>query len=205
LTRDFLNIRESLTFVIQALRTTLSPVSIVEAIARKDSESVQSFYHRYGRGLRYLIRRYRVNNPDECLTAVVNASIEAVLNAEASSDDELPRLILLNLRRTLLNWSTPTPHGETFDETPSETANETSDLVQILRIFKPAQREALFRFYIKEEGELTICQDLGLTLDQFRFIRKSAKGATQLSIQISSMPTEGISPSSEEVVPAIAI
>jgi hypothetical protein len=177
--------------VIQALRTTLSPISIVEAIARKDSESLQMFYCRYERGLRYLIRRYRVNNPDECLTAVVNASIEAVLNGEASSDDDLPGLILLNLRRTLLNWSTPTPYGETFDETPSETANETSDLAQMLRKFKPSQREALFRFYIKEEGESTICGDLGLTLGQFRFIRKSAKGSARLSMPISSMPTEG--------------
>jgi hypothetical protein len=191
--------------VIQALKTTLSSVSIVEAIARKDSESLQIFYHRYERGLRYLIRRYRVNNPDECLTAVVNASIEAVLNREASSDDDLPGLILLNLRRTLLNWSTSTPCGQTFDETPSETANETSDLVQMLRIFKPSQREALFRFYIKEEGESTICRDMGLTLDQFRFTRKSAKGAARLSMQISSMPTGETSQSSDEVAPAIAI
>jgi len=169
----------------------LSPVSVVEAITRRDSDSLQVFFRKYERGLRCLIRRYCSHNADEFFNLVVNASISAVLDGKICHDADLPGLIHANFRRILLSFSvfSPAQNTEIFDETIPEAANATNDLVLRLNLFKPSQRQALFRFYGQQESASSICRDLHLTPEQFGFTRKAARQAARLSVEHAGEPT----------------
>jgi hypothetical protein len=165
----------------------LSSVSVIEAIARRDSDSLNVFCRKYEPGLRYLIQRYRLHNADEFFNAVVKASMAAVLNGEISRDDDLPALIYCDFHRILLNLAdiSPAQNGGAFDETPPQATSVASDLKLRLNCFKPWQREALFRFYGQQESASSVCRDLDLTPGQFKFTCKAAKQAARLSIENS--------------------
>lgn len=116
--------------------------------------------------------------------------MEAVLNDGVSSDEDLPALIRSNFRRISLNYAEGIATGETeaSDEAPSSNAGESNNLLEQLTIFTPLQRAALFRFYVKKEDARSICRDLHLKADQFDFIRKVARQAARLSMEISDAP-----------------
>jgi hypothetical protein len=162
----------------------LCPVSIVEAIAHRDSESFSIFCQRYERGLRFLIRRHHVSNEDECFSQIVNASFAAVLNGEVSRDVDLAGIIQHNFRRVLLGTSLAIQDTETSNRNLPETARAMGDLVLKLKMFKSHQFNALFRFYIQKESASSICRDLRLLPEEFDFIRTAAKEATRLSLEI---------------------
>jgi hypothetical protein len=165
----------------------LAPVSVIEAMARRNSDSLNIFCRKYESGLRYLIRRYRLHNADEFFNAVAKASVEAVLKGEISRDDDLPALIYCNFHRILLNLAetSPAQNGGVFDQSPPQTTSVASDLELRLNRFKPWQREALFRFYGQQESAFSVCRDLDLTPGQIEFTCKAAKQAARLSIKNS--------------------
>jgi hypothetical protein len=169
----------------------LSPVSVVRAIACRDSDSLNVFCHKYERGLRFLIRRYCLHNADELFNAVVKASMVAVVSGEISRDDDLPALIYAKLHCILLTLAEVSPAQNTkiFEEVRPEGANVVSDLILRLNLFKPSQREALFRFYGQQESASSVCRDLALTREHFEFTCKVAKQAARLSIENSREPT----------------
>jgi hypothetical protein len=175
---------------LQLRAIPLSPVSIVEAITRKDSESLAVFCRKYERGLRFLIRRSCLENSDECFAAVVNASIGAVLNGEILCDTELPRLIQAQFRSVLLSAerASMTHHRAAPDSTMPGAAFMARDLARRLKRFEPKEREALSRFYAQEESATSICRGLGLTPEQFNSIRKAGAQAARLTMNSRGTP-----------------
>jgi hypothetical protein len=162
-----------------------SSVSVVGAIARKDSASLNIFCGRYERGLRFLIRRYRLRNADEFFNAVVKATMDGVLRGEISHDNDLAQLIRTNFHRVLLNLAEvpPAQNTQTSEGTSPDAARIASGIRLRLNLFTPLQREALFRFYAREERAFSVCQDLGLTPEHFRFTCKAARQAARLAIE----------------------
>jgi hypothetical protein len=155
-------------------------VSFVEVVTRKDPERFRAFFNqKYERGVSFLIRRHRLDNADRCLHRIVEAAFTAVLSEEVVEEADLPRVIHHYFR--LLLEESRTASG--IEEDLPYTAETISGLASSLKMFKPIQIRALFKLYLKEENASSICQDLRLLPEEFRFIRTAARRVARLSAE----------------------
>ncbi len=143
-----------------------------------DSQQWESFCAQFGSGLRYLIERSCSNHADACFHAVATASIKTMASHSAKPH-EMAAVVRAHYRRILPEYSS-TSFGT--QKTAHVTDEQISGVAASLQIFRNEQQEALKRFYVDSEPAESICGDLGLSIEQFAFLRKVVRQSVDMRL-----------------------
>ena len=173
--------------------TTPDPCRWVELVASIRSgcpSAMEDLYRILSRGVRYMFLR-QLGSQD--VDDQVHELLISVMNQIQRGDLKEPERLLGYVRtmaqrqvaaciedrsRARRNFDIDTRSFSDGTPSPERTtiAHETEEIaLRMLRSLKPRDREVLVRFYLDEEPQDQICEEMNLTLTQFRLIKSRAK------------------------------
>jgi hypothetical protein len=165
------------------------PNVIIEGIRDGHQDGETLLRKTFGRGLRFLARRSCEHNAEECFNAAMSATVRAIQKGAVSSDEEIPTLILKELKRMVFRFSRRGPgQRAAIPELLVCDPDKVADVQLRLNVFGPLHREVLVRFYVKGEHIPTICVDLNMEPEQVDFLRAAARMAVRAGLQFSKVP-----------------
>lgn len=176
-----------------AARTFPNWADTVSRIRAGDDTAMTELYGVFTRGIRYLLlRSLGVEEVDDrvhdCFVIVAEAIRAGELrdparlmgyvrtvvrrHIAASIDDAVTR------RRTTVEFEDSAFSVSDWKDNPEQTllARQRADIARrVFRGVSGRDREILRRFYLLEQSQERICEDMGLTYNQFRLLKSRAK------------------------------
>jgi len=165
---------------------------IVEGVRANDSAAIEELYRLFSRGIRYfLCRHLGPNDLDDRVHDTFLVVVRAIQGGGLREPDRLMGFVRTIVRRQIANYIEETMQqrreaGEL--ELGGRIADPRSDpeqnvlreqrielMLEVLRSISPRDREILTRFYLYEQTQEQICEEMGLTETQFRLLKSRAK------------------------------
>lgn len=165
--------------------------AIVVRIQRNDDDAKQQLYQVFNRGIRFqLVRHLGTVDIEDKVHDTFLIVLQAILRDDLRNPERLLGYIRTVVRRQIANYIERAmirrrEHSACLDSESRELARDPEENVlrreqkilmrQTLSELCPRDREILVRFYIDEMPQEVICEEMGLTLNQFRLLKSRAK------------------------------
>ncbi len=171
---------------------TVDWAALVESVRAGETCGMEKLYLLFERGARFfLYRRLGPQELDDRLHDVFLIVVLAIRKGELREPERLMGFIrtvvrrqvaaqidnLVHMRREEIALE-PTTILADRAGTPEQSAMGAEQLEMMQRVLKALStrdREILTRFYLREESQEVICEDMNLTLTQFRLLKSRAK------------------------------
>jgi RNA polymerase sigma factor (sigma-70 family) len=166
---------------------------VVERIRRGDQSALEELYAYFGKGVRYfLLRRLGNDELEDRVHDVFLVVAEAIRNGELRDPSRLMGYIRTVVRRTIAGVIQGNVNARVnymdldngifsmadwrMDPERKAVENERAELVRrLLKGVSKRDREVLRRFYVEEQTQDQICEEMRLTYNQFRLLKSRAK------------------------------
>ena len=165
---------------------------LVDNIRSGDPAAMEELYRLFYGGVRfYLCRRLGLQELDDKIHDTFVIVVQAIRRGELRDPDRLMGYVRTVVRRQVAAHIDQVVHNrrETMEledgvrladvrNNPEQIAivDEEADLmVQVLRTISRRDREILVRFYLQEQSQERICEEMGLSETQFRLLKSRAK------------------------------
>ena len=171
---------------------TVDWISLVDKIRGGDAAAMEELYHLFYRGVRfYLCRQLGIQELEDKIHDTFVIVVQAIRRGELREPERLMGYVRTVVRRQVAAHIDEAVHNrrEMIDiedgtrladarNNPEQIAivDEQAELMaQVLRTISRRDREILTRFYLQEQSQEEICQDMGLSETQFRLLKSRAK------------------------------
>jgi len=139
---------------------------VIRKLQAHDPSGMDDLRTMFDRGLRLLLARRGVEDADRASGMVLSRAAELVRRSVPFDPARLPSQL-----RTALNEIHPA-EGSAPLGTPSA---ETAEAREVLASLDGSEREALLRFYLREQRPDKICVDLGFTEHAFSALKSRVR------------------------------
>lgn len=165
---------------------------LVDRIRTGETDGMEELYRLFSRGIRYyLCRQLGPQELDDKVHDTFLVVVQAVRRGELREPDRLMGFIRTIVRRQVAahidrlvqdrrDQAELDAGGKIIDPTgdPEQSAifrERASLLKRVLEELSPRDREILIRFYLHEQPQERICEEMHLTETQFRLLKSRAK------------------------------
>jgi len=165
--------------------------SLVESVRNGSKEGMERLYL-FEKGVRfYLFRRLGPQELDDKIHDVFLIVVNAIRRGELREPERLMGFIRTIVRRQIAAHIDDVVHSRKEEvalepgsivadrkRSPEETAmseEQTELMKRILNALSSRDREILTRFYLREESQEKICEEMALSETQFRLLKSRAK------------------------------
>lgn len=166
--------------------------ALVERVQQNDRTALEDLYRVFAKGIRfYLCRQLGSQDLDDRVHDCFLIVVGAIQRGELREPDRLMGFVrtivrrqiaghiehAVNSRRTQvdLEASMTVPDRSLDPEVEAIDRQEEEIAVNVLKGVSRRDREILTRFYIHEQSQEQICQEMRLTTTQFRLLKSRAK------------------------------
>lgn len=165
---------------------------LVERIREDDPQGMEELYAMFSRGVRlYLCRQLGVQELDDKIHDTFLIVINAIKRGDLREPDRLMGFVRTVVRRQVashidqivhtrnhqldMTSGIRIPDGGKDPETKILDEEKVSIMSQVLKGISRRDREILIRFYLHEQPQEKICEEMGLSETQFRLLKSRAK------------------------------
>lgn len=165
---------------------------LVEGIRANDAAAIEELYRLFSRGIRFfLCRHLGPQDLDDRVHDTFLVVVHSIQNGGLREPERLMGFVRTIVRRQIATYveQTVQQRREAGDlELGGRVADSRHDpeqnllreqrvelMLEVLRSISPRDREILTRFYLYEQTQEQICQEMGLTETQFRLLKSRAK------------------------------
>jgi RNA polymerase sigma factor (sigma-70 family) len=167
-------------------------LALVESIRRGDRSGMEELYRVFSRGVRfYLCRQLGPQDLDDKVHDTFLIVVQAICKGELREPERLMGFVRTVVRRQVAaqidrsvqsrreqaeldSTATVSDHRETPEEAAILRQHEQV-AEAVLRSISGRDREILTRFYLMEQTQEEICNEMGLSETQFRLLKSRAK------------------------------
>lgn len=166
--------------------------NLVDRIQHGEHSGMEELYKLFGRGIRYyLCRQLGGQDLDDKVHDTFVIVVQAIRRGELREPERLMGFVRTVVRRQVAAHIDRVVHcrREEMDldvgvrvadrgRNPEQTVvfrQKVEFMLSVLASLSDRDREILNRFYLREESQEKICQDMGLTETQFRLLKSRAK------------------------------
>jgi RNA polymerase sigma factor (sigma-70 family) len=169
--------------------------SLVEGIRRNDADSMDQFYRSFNRGVRWFVsRQLGPQDVEDSVHDCIAAAIGAIQAGTIREPERLAGFVQTIVKRHIAQRIAErvSERGSRRDveddyleatavadvPSPEDVAgrNEIRQIARnVLAAMKPADREVLRRFYLNDQPQEQICEELAIPQQQFRNVKHRAK------------------------------
>lgn len=167
-------------------------VDLVSRIQQNDSAALEQLYSLFSRGIKFMIvRQLGRQDIDDRVHDTFVIVVQAIQRGELREADRLMGFVRTIVRRQIANFieKNYTRRRDELDidsgvrvadrtASPEETAIREQNariMEEILRTCSRRDREILTRFYLLEQSQEQICEEMGLNDTQYRLLKSRAK------------------------------
>lgn len=165
---------------------------LVDRIRRGEQEGMEELYRVFSRGIRYyLCRQLGPQELDDRVHDVFLIVVQAIQRGDLREPDRLMGFVRTVVRRQVAAQIDLAVHSRK-EEVDLEVGSRVADLrhnpernaadrqraelmKQVLRSLAAKDREILTRFYLHEQSQEEICEEMSLNETQFRLLKSRAK------------------------------
>jgi RNA polymerase sigma factor (sigma-70 family) len=165
---------------------------LVDRIHKGEESGMEELYRLFGRGIRYyLCRQLGHQELDDKVHDTFVIVVQAIRRGELREPDRLMGFVRTVVRRQVAAYIDDAVHSRRDElnldvgvrvadrrNNPEQTAvfrQKVELMLEVLRSLSARDREILTRFYLDEESQESICQEMGLSETQFRLLKSRAK------------------------------
>jgi RNA polymerase sigma-70 factor (ECF subfamily) len=165
---------------------------LVERIRRGEDSGMEELYRLFGRGIRYyLCRQLGHQELDDKVHDTFVIVVQAIRRGELREPDRLMGFVRTVVRRQVAAYIDEVVHCRRDEinldvgvriadrrHNPEQSAafrQKMEFMLTVLRSLSERDREILTRFYLDEQSQEQICQEMRLTETQFRLLKSRAK------------------------------
>jgi RNA polymerase sigma-70 factor (ECF subfamily) len=165
---------------------------IVERIRNGEQDAVEELYRVFSKGIRYyLCRQLGPQDLDDRVHDCFLVVIHAIQKGDLREPERLMGFVRTIVRRQIagfiegmvenrrkqvdLEFGNFVPDEKTNPENTAISKQRESLAASVLKTISKRDREILTRFYLLEESQEKICQEMELTDTQFRLLKSRAK------------------------------
>lgn len=166
--------------------------ALVERIKAGDKEAMERLYATFSKGVRYyLSRQLGPQEIEDKIHDTFLVVLGAIQRGELREPDRLMgftrtivrRLVASHIDRvvearrehTAIDEESPVPDTRINPEGDALRRQKVQIMEEVLQSISNRDREILTRFYLYEQSQEQICQEMGLTDTQFRLLKSRAK------------------------------
>jgi RNA polymerase sigma-70 factor (ECF subfamily) len=167
-------------------------VQLVRRIRTSETDGMAELYHLFSKGIRfYLCRQLGIQEVDDRIHDTFVVVVQAIRRGELRQPERLMGFVRTVVRRQVsghIDKAVQTRRGQIDSDALSRVADphenqeeaaishQREDLIQkVLAELPSRDREILTRFYLQEESQEEICNEMTLTETQFRLLKSRAK------------------------------
>lgn len=167
-------------------------VNIVERIRAGDQSAVEQLYSVFARGIRYyLCRQLGPQDLDDRVHDCFLVVVQAIQKGDLREPERLMGFVRTIVRRQIAGFIEGMVENrkkqmdiEFGSIIPDETLNPENTAIskqhgeiaaRILRTISSRDRDILTRFYLLEQSQEQICEEMNLSTTQFRLMKSRAK------------------------------
>ncbi|MCU0228017.1 MAG: sigma-70 family RNA polymerase sigma factor [Bryobacterales bacterium] len=177
--------------ICDTLPTTDLLRAIVVRIRRNDDDAKKQLYQVFNRGIRFqLVRHLGTADIEDKVHDTFLIVLQAIMRDDLRNPESLLGYIRTVVRRQIANYieramlrrrehpvfmEVEGGHRMADPEQRLLHAERLRLMRQILSELSPRDREVLVRFYIEEMPQEQICEQMGLSMNQFRLLKSRAK------------------------------
>lgn len=178
---------------------------LVQRVHDGDESGMEELYRLFSRGIRfYLCRRLGPQELDDKVHDTFVIVVQAIRRGDLRDPDRLMGFVRTVVRRQVAAYIDEAVHHRReqadldsgvrvadFRRSPEEDAmiHEKADLmVRVLSSISRRDREILTRFYLREQSQEQICEEMSLTETQFRLLKSRAKARFGVAGKRQLMP-----------------
>ncbi len=175
--------------------TVISPVNwqdLVARIQRGEESGMEELYRLFARGIRYyLCRQLGHQELDDKVHDTFVIVVQAIRRGELREPDRLMGFVRTVVRRQVAAYIDDVVHSRRDEmnldvgvrvadrrSNPEQTAafrQKVEFMMTVLSSLSDRDREILTRFYLDEQSQEQICQEMNLSETQFRLLKSRAK------------------------------
>ncbi len=146
-----------------------SPYSqLVDRIQSSHPSASEELYEVFSRGLRgYLSRHLPPDVVEQKVPDILLTVERAIQRGELRSPEELPRLVHSVAKRHAEGWRVP--------RSAAKEDRDAKTMVEFLEGLPGREREALIRFYLREQTERQICADTHIPVARLELLKAKAR------------------------------
>jgi len=176
----------------EALTDPVNWQDLVGRIHKGDESGMEELYRLFGRGIRYyLCRQLGHQELDDKVHDTFVIVVQAIRRGELREPDRLMGFVRTVVRRQVAAYIDQAVHSRRDElnldmgirvadrrNNPEQSAafrQKVEFMLEILRSLSERDREILTRFYLDEQSQETICQEMALSETQFRLLKSRAK------------------------------
>jgi len=165
---------------------------LVTRIQRNDESGMEDLYKLFARGIRfYLCRQLGVQELDDKVHDTFLIVVQAIRRGDLREPDRLMGFVRTVVRRQVaahidhvvhsrrdelhLDVGVRVADGRRNPEQNMAFQQKVDFMLEILRQLSERDGDILTRFYLREETQEEICQEMNLTETQFRLLKSRAK------------------------------
>src|SRR5271154_3363936 len=165
---------------------------LVASIQRGEDAGMEELYRLFARGIRfYLCRQLGVQELDDKVHDTFLIVVQAIRRGDLREPDRLMGFVRTVVRRQVAAHIDQVVHSRRDElhldvgvrvvdgrRNPEQTMafqQKVDFMLEILNRLSGRDREILTRFYLQEETQEEICQEMNLTETQFRLLKSRAK------------------------------
>lgn len=165
---------------------------LVARIKRGDNSGLEDLYGLFARGIRfYLCRQLGPQELDDKVHDAFLIVVQAIKKGDLREPERLMGFVRTVVRRQVAAYIDDVVHSRREElhldvgvrvadgrRNPEQTAafrQKVEFMTSILRSLSDRDREILTRFYLDEQAQEQICQEMNLTETQFRLLKSRAK------------------------------
>jgi RNA polymerase sigma-70 factor (ECF subfamily) len=165
--------------------------TIVFRVQLHDESAKHELYQMLNRGIRFqLVRHLGTSDIEDKVHDAFLVILQAILRNEIHSPERLLGYVRTVVRRQIANHIERTAARRkevaadaevdncAQGKTPEENYVRNEErllMMKALRELKPRDRKILIRFYLDEMSQEQICEEMGLSMTQFRLLKSRAK------------------------------
>jgi RNA polymerase sigma-70 factor (ECF subfamily) len=166
--------------------------NLVDRIHRGEESGMEELYRLFGRGIRYyLCRQLGHQELDDKVHDTFVIVVQAIRRGDLREPDRLMGFVRTVVRRQVAAYIDDAVHSRRDElnldvgvrvadrrNDPEQTAvfrQKVELMMEVLRSLSERDREILTRFYLDEQSQESICQEMALTETQFRLLKSRAK------------------------------
>ena len=165
---------------------------LVGRIQRGENSGLEDLYRLFARGIRfYLCRQLGPQELDDKVHDAFLIVVQAIKRGDLREPERLMGFVRTVVRRQVAGYIDTVVHsrrdelhldvgvrvadGRSNPEQTAEFRQKVEFMASILRSLSERDREILTRFYLDEQPQEQICEEMNLTETQFRLLKSRAK------------------------------
>ena len=177
---------------VDPVNTRLDWHELVERIQRGDNSGLEDLYSLFARGIRfYLCRQLGPQELDDKVHDAFLIVVQAIKRGDLREPERLMGFVRTVVRRQVAAYIDDVVHSRREElhldvgvrvadarNNPEQSAafrQKVEFMTSILSSLSDRDREILTRFYLDEQTQEQICEDMNLTETQFRLLKSRAK------------------------------